>query len=80
MSGYLATGGRRDPFLPHLLSAIRRADHIDLAVSFIRTSGLELIFDALADAVEYRAARLRILTSDYLVPERKPLYSCRTMG
>ncbi|CRI67455.1 hypothetical protein THIOKS1600015 [Thiocapsa sp. KS1] len=68
MSGYLATGGRRDPFLPHLLEAIRRADRIDLAVAFIKSSGLALIFDALADALQFRTARLRILTSDYLRP------------
>jgi superfamily II DNA or RNA helicase/SOS-response transcriptional repressor LexA len=63
---YLSTGGERDPFLPHLLAAIHRADEIDLAVAFIKTSGLNLLFSALSDAVETRNARLRILTSDYL--------------
>ncbi|MFB1490187.1 MULTISPECIES: DEAD/DEAH box helicase family protein [unclassified Thiocapsa] len=81
MSGYLATGGRRDPFLPHLLEAIRRADRIDLAVAFIKSSGLALLFDALADALQYRAARLRILTSDYLdVTEPQALRRLMLLG
>ncbi len=62
----LTTGGPDDPFLPRLLQAIQRATEIDLAVAFIKCSGLDLIFDALADAVMLRGARLRILTSDYL--------------
>lgn len=81
MSGYLATGGRRDPFLPHLLEAIRRADRIDLAVAFVKSSGLALLFDALADALQYRAARLRILTSDYLdVTEPQALRRLMLLG
>ncbi|MFB1486524.1 MULTISPECIES: DEAD/DEAH box helicase family protein [unclassified Thiocapsa] len=66
MIRHLTTGGWQDPFLPHLLAAIRRANQIDLAVAFIKSSGLGLLFNALADAVEIRGARLRILTSDYL--------------
>lgn len=66
MSAHLTTGGADDPFLPKLLHAIRRATEIDLAVAFIKSSGLDLIFDALAEAVTYRGARLRLLTSDYL--------------
>lgn len=66
MARHLNVGGVRDPFLPRLLAAIRRADQIDLAVAFIKTSGLSLLFDSLADAVTARGARLRILTSDYL--------------
>lgn len=66
MPHYLITGGARDPFLPRLLAAIRRADRIELAVAFVKSSGLELLFNALTDAVETRGARLRLLTSDYL--------------
>ncbi|MBK1724437.1 DEAD/DEAH box helicase family protein [Thiocystis violacea] len=66
MGQYLTTGGARDPFLPRLLDAIRRANTIDLAVSFIKTSGLALLYPTLVDAVDTRAARLRVLTSDYL--------------
>ena len=66
MSQFLTTGGASDPFLPRLLVAIRRADRIDLAVAFIKASGLALVYPALVDAVETRGARLRVLTSDYL--------------
>lgn len=66
MSQFLTTGGAADPFLPRLLEAIRRADRIDLAVAFIKSSGLALVYPALVDAVETRDAHLRVLTSDYL--------------
>ena len=66
MGQFLTTGGASDPFLPRLLEAIRHADRIDLAVAFIKSSGLELIYPALIDAVETRGAHLRVLTSDYL--------------
>jgi len=63
---FLTTGGTADPFLPRLLEAIRGADGIDLAVAFIKSSGLSLIYEALEDALVIRGARLRVLTSDYL--------------
>ena len=66
MPAHLSTGGADDPFLPKLLHAIARAAEIDLAVAFIKSSGLELIFGALAEAVTLRGAHLRVLTSDYL--------------
>ncbi|MBK1630293.1 helicase [Thiohalocapsa halophila] len=66
MRPFLTTGGTADPFLPHLLEAIRGADQIDLAVAFIKSSGLAMIYQALDDAIEIRGARLRVLTSDYL--------------
>lgn len=66
MTRHLTTGGARDPFLSELLGAIRQANAIDLAVAFVRSSGLALLYPALADAVELRGARVRILTSDYL--------------
>ena len=66
MGQFLTTGGAHDPFLPRLLQAIRRADGIDLAVAFIKSSGLALVYPALVDAVETRGALLRVLTSDYL--------------
>ena len=65
MASYLTTGGATDPFLPQLEAEIHRATEIDIAVAFIKSSGLGLLFDALVDAVE-RGARLRLLTSDYL--------------
>ncbi|NCA72458.1 MAG: helicase, partial [Sphingobacteriia bacterium] len=66
MTRHLTTGGACDPFLPELLGAIRQANAIDLAVAFVRSSGLALLYPALADAIELRGARVRILTSDYL--------------
>ena len=68
---HLITGGE-DHFLPHLLNAINNATEIELAVSFIRKTGLNLIFDALADAIssgngtQTPRATLRIITTDYL--------------
>jgi superfamily II DNA or RNA helicase/HKD family nuclease/SOS-response transcriptional repressor LexA len=61
----LVTGGKSDAFLPQLLGAINQATEIDITVAFIRQSGLELIFDALKDAMDRRAV-IRVLTSDYL--------------
>ncbi|RLJ17270.1 helicase [bacterium endosymbiont of Escarpia laminata] len=61
----LITGGQLDPFLPQLLDAINQATEIDITVAFIRQSGLDLIFDALRDAMGRRAV-IRVLTSDYL--------------
>ena len=66
MAQRLSTGGADDPFLPRLLAAIRRADQVDLAVAFIKTSGLDLLFDALRETIDDRGGRVRVLTSDYL--------------
>lgn len=66
MSKSLITGGHADPLLPRLLEAIHLADEIELAVAFIKSSGLEVLFPALADAVTARGAGLTVLTSDYL--------------
>jgi len=62
----LTTGGEKDPFLPRILEEIRRADEVKLAVSFIKSSGLNLILQTLSDAVVLRNTRLSILSSDYL--------------
>ncbi len=62
----LISGGFDDPFLPKLRQAINRATHIEISVSFIQQSGLNLIFDALSDALE-RDASISIVTSDYLL-------------
>jgi superfamily II DNA or RNA helicase/diadenosine tetraphosphate (Ap4A) HIT family hydrolase len=52
-----------DELLRHLRDA--RHDRVDLVVSFIKRSGLDLIDDALQDALE-RGAQVRILTTDYM--------------
>lgn len=68
----LFTGDAQHPFLPQLCHAIARADEIELAVSFVKTTGLRLLLPDLLDALTRDAAetrppaRVRILTSDYL--------------
>ncbi|MBB1424874.1 DEAD/DEAH box helicase family protein [Shewanella sp. SG44-2] len=62
----LISGGLDDPFLPKLTQAINRATSIEMSVSFIQRSGLDLIFEALSDALE-RNAKISIITSDYLL-------------
>jgi superfamily II DNA or RNA helicase/HKD family nuclease/SOS-response transcriptional repressor LexA len=67
----LITGGS-DPFLPHLCRAISHASEIDLAVSFVKTTGLRLLLPDLHAALEEnpesnrKPSRVRVLTSDYL--------------
>lgn len=64
--------GGNDPFLPHLSTAIVRASEIDMAVAFIKATGLKLLLSDLYASldghaeVRPEAARIRILTSDYL--------------
>lgn len=68
----LVTGGSDSPFLPHLCAAITQADEVDLAVAFIKTTGLRLLLPDLHAALAIGSerlrppARLRVLTSDYL--------------
>ena len=59
--------GDRDHFLPHLSEAMSQATEVDLAVAFIKTTGLRLLLPDLQAALESRAGRrVRVLTSDYL--------------
>ena len=63
---YLTTGGE-DPFLPKLLEAINCANHIDIAVAFIRTTGLNLLYEPLIEALKReKPVSLRLITGDYL--------------
>ncbi len=63
----LTTGGDFNHFLPKLCHAIKIADQVDLAVAFIKKTGLSLLLPDLTDAlIRTPSARLRILTSDYL--------------
>src|SRR5690625_4149299 len=61
----LITGTEQDPLLPKLVEAIRKASHIEIAVSFVQPSGLNLLFSDLVEALG-RGAELYFLTSDYL--------------
>ena len=68
---HLITGGE-DPFLPHLSAAINSASDVDLAVAFVKTTGLRLLLPDLHSALKRdlelkrQPARVRVLTSDYL--------------
>ncbi len=67
----LVTGGD-DPFLPHLSQAMARATEIDIAVAFIKTTGIRLLMPDLLAALLPPSEtggpirRVRLLTSDYL--------------
>jgi superfamily II DNA or RNA helicase/SOS-response transcriptional repressor LexA len=64
----LTTGGKEHHFLPKLCQSIKAADQIDMAVAFVKTTGLNLLFPDLVSALQGESdpARVRILTSDYL--------------
>jgi superfamily II DNA or RNA helicase len=76
LPGLVIAGGHEDPFLPHLCAAIHAATEIDMAVAFIMQTGLRLLIPDLTeslkrssteeDSIGSQAARIRILTSDYL--------------
>lgn len=61
----LITGGQPDPFLPHLLTAMHKARTVEIAVSFIRAKGLQLLLPDLHEVLN-NAGQIRIVTSDYL--------------
>ena len=67
----LLTTGDDDPLLPQLIHAINHATEIEIAVSFIQPSGLDLLLPSIHEAIERKVShnrqlKLRILTSDYL--------------
>ncbi|QJD59919.1 DUF3427 domain-containing protein [Pseudomonas sp. gcc21] len=66
----LTVGGSQHHFLPKLCHAIRSSDQIDMAVAFVKTTGLNLLLPDLLDVLqkerEPEPARVRILISDYL--------------
>jgi HKD family nuclease len=61
---HLYTGGD-DYFLKRLIEAVNHADVINIAVSFIRSTGLVLLIEPLAEALT-RGAEIKIITGDYL--------------
>ncbi|QIB50509.1 DUF3427 domain-containing protein [Pseudomonas sp. OIL-1] len=66
----LTVGGSQHHFLPKLCHAIRSSNQVDMAVAFVKTTGLNLLLPDLLDVLqkerEPAPARVRILTSDYL--------------
>lgn len=71
-SRHLITGELANPFLPQLSAAMAQAAEIELAVAFIKITGLRLLIDDLHAALGHDGqrslppARMRVLTSDYL--------------
>ena len=61
----LCTGGAK-PLLPQLCKSIAHAQKIDLAVAFVKVTGLRLLLPDLIASVTNRSAQLRFLCSDYL--------------
>lgn len=62
----LVTGGD-DHFLPHLSAEFAQSNQADLAVAFIKTTGLRLLWSDLQAMAEAGGVnRVRVLTSDYL--------------
>jgi len=66
-STHVLVDGRVRLLLPELTLRLRQPefDRIDIAVSFIKSSGLNLLIGPISDALQ-RGARIRILTTDYL--------------
>jgi superfamily II DNA or RNA helicase/diadenosine tetraphosphate (Ap4A) HIT family hydrolase len=59
------TTGPDVPLLGHLLADIDRSQRVDIAVAFVMTSGVALLFEHLRDVLE-RDGQLRLLTGDYM--------------
>lgn len=64
----LITGGKHRHFLPHLCASINKSSEVDMAVAFVKATGLKLLLPDLLGALgrEKLPARVRVLTSDYM--------------
>jgi superfamily II DNA or RNA helicase/HKD family nuclease len=67
----LVTGERTNPFLTQLCDAIARADEIDLAVSFVKVTGLNLLLPDLEGALRRADASTRHAAEKSALP---PVY------
>ncbi|MEC8374607.1 MAG: DEAD/DEAH box helicase family protein, partial [Pseudomonadota bacterium] len=67
-TNYLVTGRNKQYLLHEIRNALKNATSIEIAVSFIRMSGLSLIIQDIEDAMnsEERNVKLSLLTSDYM--------------
>ena len=67
-TNYLVTGRNKQYLLHEFRDALKSATNIEIAVSFIRMSGLSLIIQDIEDAMnsEVRDVKLSLLTSDYM--------------
>ena len=61
------TGGtdKRMYLYYQLVSSLKKADSVDIVVSFLMESGVKMLLSELANALD-RGARIRILTGNYL--------------
>lgn len=68
VTNYLITGRDKRYLLHEIRSALKTATQIEIAVSFIRNSGLDLIIQDIQDAIDspLRKVKLSVLTSDYM--------------
>ena len=68
VTNYLITGRDKHYLLHEIRSALKTATQIEIAVSFIRNSGLDLIIQDIQDAMDspLRKVKLSLLTSDYM--------------
>lgn len=62
---HLATGHPKDPLWEHLSARLSGAHAMDILVSFVQVSGLDVIEERLFSALR-EGARVRILVGDYL--------------
>lgn len=66
--------GNNSDFYNELKQSIKTADNIDIIVSFLMKSGIDMILDDLKDS----NAKIRILTTDYLnITQPKALYTLK---
>ncbi|MAD10301.1 MAG: restriction endonuclease subunit R [Alteromonas sp.] len=67
-TNYLITGRDKHYLLHEIRNALKTATNIEIAVSFIRNSGLSLIIQDIEDAMASpeRKVKLSLLTSDYM--------------
>jgi diadenosine tetraphosphate (Ap4A) HIT family hydrolase len=61
----IASGGREDSFLPHILPLLREAREVATLSAFVQGSGADCLHEELGLALR-RGARVRALTGDYL--------------
>ncbi len=61
----LVTGGDDDPLIGHLVGHLERATAVDIAVSFVLDSGVDLLWPHLQGVLK-RGGRVRLIAGDYM--------------
>ena len=65
-SSMFTGGGHSYPLYEELCREIETSDEVDLVVSFIKVSGLNMIYDSLKKFTEYYEGKLRVVTTTYM--------------